>query len=76
MSRHMPDQAVVQFERSVQLDPAAPAFYYGDLGAAYFAQDKLPQAITAWTEARRREPDNATYLQWLTAARLTAARKN
>jgi tetratricopeptide (TPR) repeat protein len=76
MSRHMPDQAVAQLERSVQLDPAAPAFYYGDLGAAYFAQGKLPQAIAAWTEARRRDPGNATYSQWLTAAHIAAARNN
>lgn len=76
MSRHMSDRAVAQFERSVNLDPAAPAFYYGDLGAAYLAEGSVQQAIAAWTEARRREPDNATYRQWLTAAQTTAGRQH
>jgi tetratricopeptide (TPR) repeat protein len=75
MSRQMTAQAIEQFERAVRLDPAGPAYYYADLGAAYLTANRRQPAIDALREACRRAPANAMYRQWLGSAESAAPRQ-
>ena len=62
------EEAVKQFEQAIRVEPQAPAYYYGNLGAAYLAVGDADQAIEALQDALQRDPDNTTYSNWLDAA--------
>jgi len=69
------DRAADEFARATQLDPAGPAYYYGDLGAAYLHQGNIEKARAALREAVRRSPGNQTYRDWLLSAEQPTAKK-
>jgi tetratricopeptide (TPR) repeat protein len=54
------DKALVHVRKMVELEPENPAAYY-ELGKAYEAREEFDEALSAFLEACRRDPEVADY---------------
>lgn len=68
--QHQYPNAIAAYEQVIALDPQGPAYYYTSLGQSYLANGAPDKAVTALTEALRRDPTNPVTKSSLDAAKI------
>jgi adenylate cyclase len=62
------DEAILRFQKALQLNPVKPLVYLNNLAWAYFHSRQCDKAISIWNEVLARNPDYLFAYMGLTAA--------